>query len=345
MARLLPHFLIALAALPAAAQSLRVAGEAAAPSTKSTPVAAFKRLGAPASRIQLPALEDAARIRLSEGTLATEKRVQVGISRPLSAGVDLQWQALADGSRSARFDIASPEAGSLRVGLRVRDLPPGTELRFQGSLPGQRVLGPVLAETPLAATRLHGAFWTPLTSGDTQSIEIAIPAGADAGKVRLTVEGASHLATSAERRFAPVVKAAAAACHEDVACAAPGNEALARAAASVAKLVFTENGATYTCTGTLINDGDAASQVPYLYTAAHCVDSAGAAATLNSFWFLEAASCGLKASGNYKQLSGGATLLLRMPPWTPPCCACRSARPTAPGSPAGMRHHLPKAPS
>jgi hypothetical protein len=82
-----------------------------------------------------------------------------------------------------------------------------------------------------------------------------------------------------------------------------------RFARAVAKLLYTENGVSYVCSGTLINDGDAASQVPYLYTAAHCIGSQAAAATLNTFWFFEAALCGGKTAADYRQLSSGATLM------------------------------------
>jgi len=93
-------------------------------------------------------------------------------------------------------------------------------------------------------------------------------------------------------------------------CIAGSNPALARASRSVAKLLYTENGVSYLCTGTLVSDGSAASQVPYLYTAAHCISSEAAAATLNTFWFFQAASCGAnKAASSYRQLAAGATLV------------------------------------
>ena len=48
----------------------------------------------------------------------------------------------------------------------------------------------------------------------------------------------------------------------------PMTEAFANAARSVAKMVLTEDGATYICSGTLLNDTDPSSQVPYFCTAA-----------------------------------------------------------------------------
>jgi hypothetical protein len=205
--------------------------------------------------------------------------------------------------------LTSPQAASLRLGIRIRELPPGTELRFSGSAAPERVIGPVAGAEAAASARRFGTFWTPVTEGDTQSVEIWIPAGSDSHRARLAVDSASHLTASPSQLFKAAGIGAAQACHEDVSCVAASNPALAQVARSVAKLLYTENGVSYVCTGTLLSDAEAASQVPYLYTAAHCIDTQAAAATLNTFWFFEAASCGGKAATNYRQLAGGATLL------------------------------------
>ena len=43
---------------------------------------------------------------------------------------------------------------------------------------------------------------------------------------------------------------------------------------------------------------------PGLYTAAHCIGTQAAAATLNTFWFFDAAACGGKSASDYRQLTG-----------------------------------------
>ncbi len=306
-----PFRLLLLIALLGAGQvaaepALRVSGKPAVSSSKSSsaPIA-FRGKRAPSSALRLPILDNAARAQLEGAGDKPEKRSLIGVARTVSQSPDLQWESAA-GGRAARFAVASPDARSLRLGLRVRALPAGAQLRFAGD---GAVLGPVSAQEALELSRLTGLYWSPVTEGDTQSVEIWIPADADPARVRLQVENASHLAVSASSGFRSRAKGAAASCHEDVACLSAQNPAPAQAARSVAKLVYTENGATYSCTGTLINDGAQSSQVPYLYTAAHCIDSQAGAASLNTFWFFEAAVCAAKSSGAYKQLSGGATLL------------------------------------
>src|SRR5690606_5025129 len=78
---------------------------------------------------------------------------------------------------------------------------------------------------------------------------------------------------------------------------------------AVARLTFVEDGGTYLCTGTLLNDTDNATQVPWFHTAHHCIRSAALAASLNTYWKYESTACGTNSLGEYVQLSGGADYL------------------------------------
>lgn len=245
----------------------------------------------------------------------TEKRTRIGARRDLAADLESStgpapgshWERAADGGLVTRIAVASPGALALRLGLRVAAAPAGAELRFRGAT--ATVIGPVPALAAIDDTRSQGQYWSPVTEGGLQVVELWIPAGADPRTVKLEAESASHLVAQPSMRFKSSGIGAAGTCHEDVACVANTNPAVARAARAVAKMVYTENGMTYLCTGTLVNDADHASQVPYFYTAAHCVGTQAAAATLNTFWFYEANICAGKGISDYKQLAGGATLL------------------------------------
>jgi hypothetical protein len=139
---------------------------------------------------------------------------------------------------------------------------PPKRKRFASPAHADRVVGPIHADDVLHAMRSLGTYWTPLTEGDAQLVEVWIPEGVDAVRTRIEVEAASHLTVSPSRLFKSTGVGAAQKCHEDVACVASKNPALAQAARAVAKLLYTENGVSYVCSGTLISDGDAASQVP-----------------------------------------------------------------------------------
>jgi hypothetical protein len=310
-----------------AADGLRVPGKPAAPEPKArTGVSSLRHPAFPLAaslgiRFRPISGSDSVRSGSEPGhtrdTPGTdEKRLRVGTRRDIATEAEivqgpavLAWEISPAGGKAARLQVTSPEAASLRLGLRVRELPLQAELRFTSRAHPERVVGPIHADEVLSSMRTLGTYWTPLTEGDTQVVEVWVPEGVDTVRARIDVESASHLVSAPSQLFKSTGLGAAQSCHEDVACVATTNPALAQAARSVAKLLYTENGVSYVCSGTLISDGNAASQVPYLYTAAHCIGSQAAAATLNTFWFFEAAICGGKAASDYRQLSGGATLL------------------------------------
>jgi hypothetical protein len=301
--------------------AVRVPGKPAAPEPKArTGVSALRHPAFPIDaslEVRFRPLTpgpDPGQTRDTPGT--DEKRLRVGARRDIATEaevlpgpVSLQCEPSPSGGRAARLRVTSPEAASLRLGLRIRELPAQAELRFTSPAHPDRVAGPIHADEVVSSMRALGTYWTPLTEGDTQLVEVWIPEGVDAVRARIEVEGASHLTASPSQLFKSTGVGAAQKCHEDVACVAAKNPALAQAARAVAKLLYTENGVSYVCSGTLINDGDAASQVPYIYTAAHCIGSQAAAATLNTFWFFEAALCASKTAADYRQLSGGASLM------------------------------------
>lgn len=293
-----------------------VPGKPVTPAAKALAATILHHEGFPPAKVVGIRLTPAAAQLRGTPSAAGEKRVRVGAGRivaqeteSVSGPGSLQWIAAPGGGQVARIEVTSPRAGSLRVGLKVRELPAAAQLRFVGSERATRVMGPVSGAQIVEAARQHGTFWTPLTEGERQAIELWIPSGTVAARVRVVAESASHLEASP----ADFLKSAGAApgqpCNQDVACVVSTDPGLANAARATAKMMFTENGSTYLCTGTLINDGDPASQAPYLYTAAHCIDSQAVAATLNTFWFYQAAACGGPGAGDYRQLSGGASLV------------------------------------
>lgn len=316
--RTLVILVLCSAATLAAAAPLRVPGHPAAPEPKSRAVPfAF---GSPSLDLRLRPISGSdswasKAAKLGSDPRFSEKRLRVGARRDLATegetapeAVALVFEPSPAGGRAAQIRVTSPAAGSLRLGLRVRGLPAAAELRVASPAHPDRVMGPVPGDTVMASMQSLGIYWTPLTEGETQVVEVWI-GESDPDVVRIDVESVSHLAVSPAHLFKSTGLGASQPCHEDVTCMAAKNPALAQAARAVAKLLYTENGVSYVCTGTLMSDGEAASQVPYLYTAAHCIGSQAAAATLNTFWFFEASLCGSKSATNYRQLAGGAKLL------------------------------------
>lgn len=317
--------LISMVCTLAASAELRVAGKASSIAIEA-PVAALALRDdsfppAATLAIRLSAITPLAYAKVALTSDEDGKRMRIGSRRDISleteaksGPAELQWVAMRGGGLTTRISVTSPLASALRVGLAIRDLPEGVEMRFIGAGTAQRAVAAFGAAEVTAAARSQGIYWTPLTEGEMQTIEVWVPGGADAARVRISAETASHLDARPSQLFkASTGVGSAQACNLDAACATSSNEALAKAARSVAKMVFTENGVTYLCSGTLVSDGNARSEIPYLYTAAHCLHSQAAAATLNTFWFFESSTCGGSAEVAYKQLSGGATLLYSNP--------------------------------
>jgi hypothetical protein len=146
------------------------------------------------------------------------------------------------------------------------------------------------------------------TTSKWKTGEVFLAAGASPADVALEVTEVSSLVVSPKDPKAEILAKAAGECEVNLICRSASDPDLASAGKSVARMVFSDNGATYLCTGTLLNPADG-TLTPYLYSAAHCIDTQAAATTLTTFWFYDAPSCTATGVSGSVQLTGGATLL------------------------------------
>lgn len=250
------------------------------------------------------------------------KATQIGVGRALkSDGMAattpaLRWLPLRQGGAVARLQVTSPDALALRVGLRASMLHPHVELRFAGSEAPRKVLAMMTGTQMHQLAGANGLYWTPATDGATQIIEIYRPAHVAATQVRLDTPNLSHLVVNSRNDFTLAKSLGdSGACNVNAVCraeelGAPYN--LIRNA--VARMLFVdldEDGetGTFTCTGTLVNDTVASTQVPYFLSAHHCIDSQTVASTLNTIWRYESNACTGTTSQPVVQLTRGATYL------------------------------------
>jgi lysyl endopeptidase len=343
-----------IVAVPPAANRGGAAAKAEGAATLIAPA------GSPKYSIALPepSTEERAQLQKRSGATAggpamvAKRQVRaIGFARALPNGdrsvtlAGLSWQSLPDGGKVAQVVVNSPGAAAMRLGLTMAASPPGVAVRFAGS--GSQAYGPYLAST-IAATK---TYWSPVLDGESATLEIYLPPGVAPESVDLRLPKISHLVTAGASlaKIEPVSDIGhAQSCEVDIACVA--TPAATNQARSVAKLVFTESGGTFLCTGTLINDS-AASNTPYLYTASHCMDSQEAASSLVTYWFFDAVTCGSHAVPPYATVTGGATLLSRSvdSDWAlvrlnsaPPANAIFSAwraEPLADGTSIAVEHH------
>jgi V8-like Glu-specific endopeptidase len=317
---------LALLPLSVAAPSQFIAPLDTAALKRSTPAGAqaVSRLpaGASAVRVSLGALPAAAK-SATVGRIGAP--LQIGQGRdvaptdtPAALAAQWRWQRLPDGSQVAAVAFDTADAQGVRLGVLARNVPDGTVLRFHGTSSDKVV---EVSAADLAALRrlnedsgLSGdaaaMAWGPDTDGSVATLEVQLPPGVSSDRLQLAVPRLSHLTQTVAQAIESPEKSVnqigdGGSCNVDVMCTPYQTEGRA-----VAKMMFSDQGNTYLCSGTLLNDARA-SQTPYFLTAAHCVSTQQVASTLVTYWFFRAASCNVSPTTDpaMTRVTGGAQLL------------------------------------
>lgn len=243
----------------------------------------------------------------------------------------LSWTSLDGEAQTATFSVTSPDAKAIRLALQVEHLPEGAEVRFFSLFMPEQVFGPFTRQDmtqnpsqqvlkndkdPLRKTQSNKdqptgdlePFWSPVIEGDTIGVEIYVPSLEAQYELSLKIAQVSHLAYSVlspdEKSLSDIGQSDS--CNIDVACQVTNPANLKNA---VAKIIFSEGGSSFLCTGSLLNDNDPGGVIPYFMTANHCLNTQAVASTVNSFWFFERAACGGANPTSVTQLTSGADLL------------------------------------
>lgn len=272
------------------------------------------------SLVRLGALEESKTAGLSGGN----GRRLVGVSRDVvttqtteQTAQQFQWKRTAAGGQVAAISFSAEGAHGLRLGVVARMLPPGTVLRVYSQanagtvfqISGQEVLQRIERNAQAGDTTLDGrTWWTPDLGSDEVTLELELPAGAATSTVDLSVPRVSHifenLAIPTEEELSAKINESAS-CQLDASC----YEAYANQRNAVARMIFTSEGGTYACTGTLLNDSRA-SGTPYFLTANHCISRQAEASSLQTDWFYRAPACNSRtlSSTTAKRVNGAALL-------------------------------------
>ncbi|MGZ5079496.1 MAG: trypsin-like serine peptidase [Usitatibacter sp.] len=320
----------ALAGTALAAEPLSGGGDARAEQIRAEPETQPALAPVPAARARRTTLDAIPNVALDAPTVdafpgkalfsgEAGTPLQVGFGRPLAAlatesamGWQLAWESLPEGGWIGAVSVTSAAASALRLGLRVEALPPGATLRFHG--PGNDEVFEVSAAQVEATIERNFAsgepadaarmFWSPVVESDTVVVEIELARGTSPAGVRIAAPMVSHLLTRASANF--VMPKAAASCEIDAMC---HQDAWGKESNAVARIIFTKNGSSFVCSGTLLADKDPSTFIPYFLTANHCITSQLVASTMQSYWFYRASACDSGVRGNFQTLFGGATLL------------------------------------
>ena len=322
---------IALACWLAAAGSafaLVVPGEPSL-TPKSSAAAPILRLAPKAVpggvRLAPVAEADMERLRATNRANVARKRFAIGIERAVpgaaSGATVARWSAVAGGF-AAQASLTSPGADAMRVAIDLANIPADVEMVFFGSDAPDRLIGPVRVGD---VQDRSAPWWSPITDGETQTVEFFSRTRAGTLPVRLTA--GAHVFTTVASEFTKRGQdiGTAGACNVDIKCSAlQSSQAFLNARNAVAQMVFNDTGTVYLCTGTLLNDTAASTQTPWFFGANHCFDNESTplksasqmqtvANTLTTLWFFEAQSCGSRTNPPYSQLVGGATFVYNNP--------------------------------
>lgn len=297
---------------------------------------------------------------------STNRGLEVGFAREVPSSernvrfAELAWMPTAGGTKAARVALNSPGAVALRIELALDAAPRELVVRFAGSRAGAPQYGPYR----LADLMRDGDFWSPVLEGDTAIVELELPALDHVDAASLQVPMVSHLGIpGVEPRALDLYIGQSEACEQDVACLAPSlQQQLSTAIRATARIFVTVKGRTLICSGTLLNDLQG-SFTPYFLTTNHCIDDiddpaasrgipAAAAASVNTYWFFEASTCGNRTQPAYVLVADGAKLLARgadfdwsllrlnsVPPSGTTFAAWNAAAPIASGTAIVALHH------
>jgi len=185
------------------------------------------------------------------------------------------------------------DAWRMRLGLGEVRLPPQTQMWVYGD-DGETV-GPFGTEL----VGPDGTLWTPSVGGPEIRLEISISDSArptEGIEPSLKVEGIVELFPLSDAgvpRLKSELLVQDTSCLVDAACVGTGDwPPIDIVTAGVAYLQFQDGVNWYSCTGSLVNDSDPSTWIPYLLTANHCFATQSAATTLEAFFDYIPSTCG-----------------------------------------------------
>ena len=277
----------------------------------------------------------AARVSLGELSMAKVEMSAPGTPRLVGQARDVQatksaaamqslwqWKSTAVGGKVAAISFNAEGAYGLRLGVLVKQLPGSATVRvYTQSAPdkvfqisGQAILQ-LIERNQAAGDQSDAArtWWTPDTGEGEATLEVELPPGVAASALDIAVPQLSHifenLSLPTAQEYQEQVEAAkineSDPCNLDANCYSEN----AQERNAVARMLFTKNGGSYLCTGTLMNDAQNSFK-PYFLTANHCISTQTVASSLETRWFYRSPSCnsGTLQSSSVRK-TGGAQLL------------------------------------
>lgn len=191
---------------------------------------------------------------------------------------------LPDGRRVWTLALNSPGAFGIRVHFTSFDIGAGSAIVYAHGTSGVIARGPYTGKGP----NQTGDFWTASLPGETVFIEVS-----GSNKPRLEVAKIMHFDTDLWRtgqRQQDALAPEELDCHIDAMCRSV--DPLARDATVALGLIDDDPGIGYFCSGTILNDLDGDTIVPYLLTAKHCDFTSANVNSIEVVYLYQRSICG-----------------------------------------------------
>lgn len=259
--------------------------------------------------------------------LAGRRPLRTGFVRPLPESRQVQFSAalllepagltaggafLRSGAEHTVWGAQVEVRDAHRLRLRLDDvrLPAGSRLWVYGE--SGDAAGPFGTELLDA----EGGLWTPSVVGPRVRIEVELADAELGGRTRWgfrmeRVLEIFRLGPDGTPATLPVTAGVDDSCLEDATCFGTNTfPGIADARAAIGQMTIISGPFSGVCTGALLNDTVAGSDIPYFLTANHCLSTNSEAASLEVIWNFKTSSCeGSIPNPNSLPMSNGSTLL------------------------------------
>ena len=221
---------------------------------------------------------------------------------------------------TASLTVTAPDAWRVRLSI-FATLPPGGAIRF---FDGSTLAVAGVMDREFFLSRGPEAQWSPSVPGNTIGLELTLPSSDVREVTALEIDRVAHDFEPSELGDDDEDAPAESDPSDDASPEelAPDEDECRRlplactdssqsehVADAVARIRFERWNGSFQCSGTLLNDGDENSFVPYFLTANHCISTQSEAESLEATWFYEQESCGRDRAQAGLSTWGGADVL------------------------------------
>ena len=236
--------------------------------------------------------------------IGSRQSVPLVLLERMSQSISDDWMQLDDGSIVKSITINSRGASSLRVAM-LSNLPYGGEFRFFSPhlirlgeenhtaefLETRSANLPVITQNDFHIENgKQEPLWSPTIGGDTLGIEISLPSWSALRNFTFEIADVSRMYAPMSYLLGDLSKSY---CDNQINVTCRSERISWGIIETVVRIQFIDDGDSFLCSGTMLNDKDATKHHFFL-TANHCVSTPQVARTVEAIWFDQQADCNVE---------------------------------------------------